>query len=236
MAYKRYRKRKFARKAKKGYRRRKKDQSPVGGGLQSFPSHLVNLGNGFPLKLKVNMKFSEYPQLTSNSGSMGQYAYRMNSIYDPNFTGTGVQPMYMDQLAALYNHYTVIGSRLKVTFTPSVVSSNPAIVGFIADDDGIISYNSLAAVQSSSSCRWKLIPAGSTDPYTLTYNWSAKKTFGGSVMSNNDLSAASNANPTEGSYCNLFANTINGGTQTFLAMVEIEYIVIWTELIQQQYS
>lgn len=125
---------------------------------------------------------------------------------------------------------------MKVSFVPKTVTTAPAVVGVIVDDDATLSYANLAAVQSSNLCKWKLIPAGSTDPVTIITNWSAKKTFGGNVMSNNDLSAAFGANPVEQSYGVCFVNIMGSGSQDFYAMVEIEYITICYELIQQQYS
>ena len=41
------------------------------------------------------------------------HVLRMNSIYDPDYTTTGHQPMGRDQLAELYNRYRVLGFRMK---------------------------------------------------------------------------------------------------------------------------
>ena len=58
----------------------------------------------------------------------------MNSLFDPDQTGTGHQPYYFDQFAALYNRYTVLGSKLTAEFSllPSAIAtaqpSGPAVV------------------------------------------------------------------------------------------------------------
>ena len=48
----------------------------------------------------------------------------MNSLFDPDFTGTGHQPYYFDQFATIYQRYTVIGSKLTATFTPIPAAIN----------------------------------------------------------------------------------------------------------------
>ena len=47
-----------------------------------------------------------YIDVRRSNGIAKQYM-RMNSLFDPDQTGTGHQPYYFDQFAALYNRYTV---------------------------------------------------------------------------------------------------------------------------------
>jgi hypothetical protein len=50
----------------------------------------------------------------------------MNSLYDPNVTGSGSQPMYSDQLSVMYNRYRVKACLFQTTIsglnTPARVS------------------------------------------------------------------------------------------------------------------
>jgi len=50
------------------------------------------------------------------AGTPALYQFRANSMYDPDYTGSGHQPMFRDEMAAQYNYYTVISSYIKVTF------------------------------------------------------------------------------------------------------------------------
>jgi len=59
------------------------------------------------------MEQDYYIDLTSNSS--GTYAWRMNSLFDPNVTGSGNQPYGYDQLCAaagLFNQYLVYASKI----------------------------------------------------------------------------------------------------------------------------
>jgi len=44
------------------------------------------------------------------------YQYNLNSLFDPNRTGTGHQPLGFDQWATFYNRYVVTGVYFKVSF------------------------------------------------------------------------------------------------------------------------
>lgn len=77
------------------------------------PTGLVNRAlHPIPQRYITKMKYSEFISTNAN----GNYAFNLNSIYDPNRTGVGHQPYGFDQLAALYNRYRVIacGFRLHI--------------------------------------------------------------------------------------------------------------------------
>ncbi len=69
------------------------------------------LGTISPDSLFVKLKYTE----SINKTGVGQtHILSMNSLFDPNTTGVGTQPLGFDQYAALYGHYQVMGCRLKV--------------------------------------------------------------------------------------------------------------------------
>jgi hypothetical protein len=72
-----------------------------------------------PDHFKTRLVYSELIGLnyTGSTGSTGYNQYRCNSIYDPNFTGTGHQPLGHDQWNLFYNRYRVTGMSYVVTFT-----------------------------------------------------------------------------------------------------------------------
>jgi len=84
-----------------------------------MPALSVSRGvSGFPTELRTTLRYSDVVTLTSTGNAVTNYVFRMNSLFDPDFTGTGHQPYYFDQFATIYQRYTVIGSKLKATFTP----------------------------------------------------------------------------------------------------------------------
>jgi len=63
----------------------------------------------------VRMKYAALFNITSVLGAYAETAYRMNSIFDPDYTGGGHQPYSRDTYAQLYNKYRVLKFEYKVT-------------------------------------------------------------------------------------------------------------------------
>jgi len=75
----------------------------------------------FPSYKKVTLKYAENIIL---SGILLQSnVYRMNSIFDPDFTGGGHQPYGRDQWANFYNRYRVESFSYRITATTNGVSN-----------------------------------------------------------------------------------------------------------------
>ncbi len=73
----------------------------------------------FPDKMRCCLTYVERSvSVLINSAAVSRQEFSGNSLFDPNFTGTGAQPEYFDQLAALYNRYRVYGSAVQVTLLP----------------------------------------------------------------------------------------------------------------------
>lgn len=81
---------------------------------------------GFPDRLRTKLHYCDVVNLSASAGSPGLWQFRMNSLFDPDFTGTGHQPQWFDQLSAVYNFYRVLGSKITVTFIPAHVSDTEA--------------------------------------------------------------------------------------------------------------
>lgn len=115
-------------------------------------------------KLKTLWKFApnayssehvvELPYVWTNHGSVsgaspnptlitGLQQFKINSIYDPDLTGSGNQPLGRDTYAAIYDYYKVLEVDIKVeivdlTYRENLVSTNQALsqptqLGWMAD-------------------------------------------------------------------------------------------------------
>jgi len=70
----------------------------------------------FPARTTKWLRYSTNFSLTVTAGAVATYVFRANDLFDPDFTGTGHQPMGFDQLMVFYNHFVVTHSKLIATF------------------------------------------------------------------------------------------------------------------------
>lgn len=77
---------------------------------------------GVPDALRCTLTYADV--FTINPGAQaGVYTFRGNSLFDPDYTSTGHQPYYYDQLAQMYSRYRVYSSRIKVSAMNNVGTS-----------------------------------------------------------------------------------------------------------------
>lgn len=191
----------------------------------------VQTGLGFPRQVVKTLRYAELISITSTTGILQTYRFIANGLYDPNITGTGHQPLYFDQVMSLYNQYTVIGSKIECRFVPSSTNTSPVAVILMLDDDTTLTPTDITGVQEQSQAnRLRIVHVNESNPIYLSKKFSAKKTFGGSLLSNNNLTGSSVSNPIEGTYFDICAQTIGGTTASVSVEVLITYIAVFNEL------
>lgn len=210
------------------YRRRKNRKNRK----QLANRNSVPVGLGFPKRMVMTHKYCD--QIKINTAALGAfyaYSFSTNGMYDPNSTGIGHQPMYFDQMTAIYNHYTVIGSQIIIRATKTDAQPDVATtVGAYINDDGTVVPTTLSALLEQSNAKHRILH-GNKPTTTFKMKWSAKKTFAGSILGNDNLIGTSAANPTESQAFTFFLDSSAGVTVTTVTLdVEIRYIAVWTEL------
>lgn len=191
-----------------------------------MPATTLSLGpQGFPKKLRFVHKYVESLAFTAGSASDVRQ-FSCNGLYDPNISGTGHQPLYFDQLSAIYNHYTVF----KSTCTYLVVlTSTPCLVSHYIEDDTSISTGSQSAEMSTSTVTTHSNLA--VRPTRLTRTWVGKQFFGGNLFDNDQLGGTPSANPVEQMYFTFNVTAIDGVTiPSYSVLVEVLYEAVWDEL------
>lgn len=112
---------------------------------------LVNTAlHPIPQRFITKMKYSEQVNTDAN----GQYRFNLNSIYDPNSTGTGHQPYGYDTLSTLYNRYRVIscGWRIQVNWQANQ-NAQPVLVGAIPANESL-TFLSLAELRENPRAKY----------------------------------------------------------------------------------
>lgn len=87
-----------------------------------------------PDTLDVSLKYCQTIDLTSSTGSLANWFFRGNDLYDPDLSGTGHQPLGFDQYCSLYLNFVVESSSIRVlysttnTTTPIICAVVPSAV------------------------------------------------------------------------------------------------------------
>lgn len=92
--------------------------------------------SGFAREQIRTLCYTDSFTLSNTAGVLTEYQFRANSLYDPNFSGTGHQPFGFDQIAAFYNHYDVLSSTIKVSMiAPNAGYTTAVVTGVYLSDD-----------------------------------------------------------------------------------------------------
>lgn len=157
------------------------------------------------------------------------HVFSANGMFDPDVTGVGHQPLGFDEMTAFFDHYTVIGSRIRIDFNGS--DANQTMLVGIALVDSSTTLGSPGHYIENGSVYGQCGPNISSDGLVLNMSFSPKVFLGRSnPMSEDDLRGDSASNPVEGAFYHVWAYPydgvdIAGGYFT----LKIEYIAVWTE-------
>lgn len=214
---------------KKKYTRRRKKKSTgflrkKGSGLtKSFP-----LGKSFKWNTRyadTNFRLTPLLSLTPVS-----HVFSMNGMYDPDITGIGHQPLGFDQLlGVMYDHYTVIGSRAKVT--ASNLSPSPQTFALQLKDSTTTSTDMSAIIENGLNVMGTLGAQDTASSIkTFSINCSVSKFFGKKVLQDSVYEGNASNNPDDGVYLHVITQPQVGGDLSPVQFnIVIEYVAILTE-------
>lgn len=175
---------------------------------------------GFPKAMQIRHRFV-YTGTTAGT-PVSVFQFTVNGLAQPTSLSPAHQPMYFDQMAALYNNYTVMNSKITIQWDQA---TGPDLFGVYIEDDLTISPLTATACAEQSTANYRYVGTGVTNsPQTLVKWWNAKQNYGGDIRDNDDLSGSGTANPAQIQYFTLFA----GAARKFTATVE--YTAIWDKL------
>lgn len=176
-------------------------------------------------KQTVRMRYVGIGHSTVTAGTVSNYGFRINSIYDPDYTGTGHQPMYHDMYQGLYNHYLVKGAKL--TMDVGIASSTRGGQATLYASPTNTPLTDPETIAEQPGCDSQRV-FSDTPTNKLVKYYSKDKIFGNAQ--NSDLTAAFGENPTEGYF--IFAAFYNAGDScTFDWTATIDFVVEVSEPI-----
>lgn len=134
-----------------------------------------------------------------------------------------------------YNHYTVIGAKMKCTFVNNFNSIAPdgnSYVGIMQTASPNPLILDINTVQENKQSHIKVQTIQGTRPRTVTSSVNLSKALGQKVLQEDNNAGDVSSNPVEQWYWHIMAASVDAGTTNPRALrvrVEIEYIAILHE-------
>lgn len=186
---------------------------------------------GFPNSIITKLRYCDYLTLTSTSGAIARNQFAANGIFDPDLTSTGHQPLYRDIYNNIYDLYTVLGSKITVTFSCSTTGKN-LICGVVGDDD--TSAPSISTSLEGNNSYSTLLGAVGSPTKTITAVYQPEEMIGYDAKADGYALTLFSANPSSLWVYNVWGAAADAtSTVTFDVYVEIEYTVKCSKLFTQ---
>lgn len=170
----------------------------------------LSIPTGVPDRVITKFKYQDQIYLTS--ATTVQHVFRINSLYDPDSTGTGHQPRGYDQWAAMYEKYRVNACKVSVSIVNAVNASQKVFMWADANQfPGALTFQDCAELPEGRATVIVPSSAASTSNYGFKRYYSMKKLAG--VSYQDDIySAAFGANPSTQIYCSIGAEGVSSPT------------------------
>lgn len=189
-----------------------------------------------PRKQTRKLVYSDVFARDAGSGVAASYFYSCNSLFDPDRTGVGHQPMGFDQLMEFYDHYTVIGAKLTLkalSQSTTLPGANQVITVKLRDSTTGPPAAVTTAIEQGE-CTYGLLGSadGASAQLTLQKGVNPVKFLGrAGPLTDSQLKGSSGSNPLEECFFQISLQALGAGDDPPAVdfLVTIEYTAIFTE-------
>lgn len=194
--------------------------------------------NRFAAKLRYAQSGAINPDI---GGIPGIQLFNASSCYDPDTTGVGHQPRGFDQWMTMFDHFTVIGSKITVTYSLVAQSADRTVMTGVNLKDFTTTPTDKNDYMEGRNVRSCLLSGGATGDArkcSLTMTYSPKKFLSISKpMSDASIKGGAGGNPSENAYFHCWAApTGSADIESIAYQVVIDYLVVFTEPKQPSQS
>lgn len=183
---------------------------------------------GTPTGMRMSMKYATHVQLSSGMLPYDEHVFRAFSIFDPDQTGVGHQPLGHDQWAALYTRYRVLGAQITVKFSDQTqlaagTQQTPTTCVVCLNTNTTTLDDSETAIETPMSRNVQLGRGGNSKTVYFPYvsAWKSQGDMGG--LTEDDYSATFGNNPNADAYFHILAERAGSSTVDTAAQVTIVY-------------
>lgn len=182
---------------------------------------------------KSTFRYCDYKTIDAGAGgTAGVHVFSANGLYDPDITGIGHQPTGFDQVMALFDHYTVVGSKIRAEFVNGD-GTYAGVVGIALKDNNtpLADYREYIEAGTSSWSRINSTTPGYANMCAVEKTCSVGKYLGRrNPLDEDDLRGTDASNPSEQAYFHVWvAPTAAIDWSATNVNIVIDYVAILTE-------
>jgi len=178
------------------------------------------------------MRYAQTFTANPTASAIWKNQFRANSVYDPDLTGTGHQPLGFDQWSPFYKHYKVLGAKITATVQNQgqTIGTSSGVVGIQLDATAtdFAPDATLTTVMETPKTKWKTFTYAKSSA-VVSKKFSAKRFF--CRKSSDSFTARVNANPAEDAIFTVWIASADQSTdlEAVFVQVLITYIVMFFE-------
>lgn len=184
-----------------------------------------------PILAKVahaNLQYNQYIAMTESSAGVGAfYSFRLSDLYDPDLTGTGLQPVGFDQFSVLYSRFRV--KRVTVSIQLANVTSTVITTGAFPSSASTLPASPQSWVcQPYSRSRMLNIAAGGNNMFRTVASFDIPSVLGLTAreyLTDLDFSCTPTSSPIRMAYLHCFVFTLGGVVGISAGNLRFSYVV-----------
>lgn len=195
-----------------------------------YATSRLGLIPGFPKKFKFNHKYATKHNMSSTTVA-SNIVFRCNGMFDPDFTAVGHQPLYFDQIGAIYNHFYVVRSKIKYTIVPQGTTAQAPYRAVAMIKDTSTATLDLDQMSENNTSITRVCTGGiNPTKEVISLYYDGQKTWGPALLSNSRQRGTVAQDPSEQIFFELDVQALDGTSAVDVhVLVEIEYTAVWDE-------
>lgn len=194
-------------------------------------NYITSRSSPVPDRAFIKLKYNTLSQL-NYSGTLTAIQFRMNSLFDPDYSGIGHQPYGYDQWAQFYNRYRVYGCAYRITLSNTSTADQVEVL-VQHRPNSLLSGNFETGTEAPYKTLRILPVEGSARPVTIKGYHNCSKIYGISkkqYQAEQDFAALINFNPPNVTFLNIYIQNQSVLTNaTVIARVELTYFAEFYE-------
>lgn len=190
----------------------------------------------FAQRYIARMKYATVAQLNLSNNYL--YQFNINSLYDPDRTGTGHQPYGFDQLAGIYNRYRVISCSYQITAYSAGAFNGPLRIVTIPTNEATAGWNNVSEVIENPRAKWiTQVPGGEQKVLKgKVYIPSLMGRTRQQYMADDRFQAQVSVSPSELAILNIGGGTMLDSSTDILLSVSLQFKVEFFDIKNQAQS